>query len=179
MPLDRKTEESVRKLVEAIKMIKPIISRIRELGNSTKELTALQQKAKESESELQENIEKGISTDEHIKRVNSLTKIYKDCKKYQTICEEIEGELISYKQYASACYCNLTVLKTTFKLKPIQDKDEYLALIFMLLNNDHNIDTEELMTFIKESFPDDVDEACGLLQNGWEYMLKELKENKI
>lgn len=181
-------EQRAKDVLQAIKTITPVISVIKEWGSCEKELIQVADevtKFKKNISELRESL--NIISDEFVRntinykiKVDSeeLEKISSKKETLKKKCEKLENELIEYKKYAiSFKDISDNIMEIVFKENSFENEDEFLAMIFIVLNIDSKfLDIRyHVQKYQASRWPN----TFLLLSNGWAYMLQELKQNKI
>lgn len=181
-------EQRAKDVLQAIKTITPVISIIREWGKVEEEFLDVSDKLrvlKENISTLRKSL--NIISDEFI-RNNINDKIKKDSEELKELsskeetlkekCERLENEIIEYQRYVEIFKdINSDIMELVFKADSFENNDEYLAIIFIVLNIKlTNLDMRYLVKKYQESRWSN---TFLLLENGWNSMLKSLKKNKI
>ena len=178
-------EQKAKDILAAVKTITPVISLIREWGKTEREYNlALIEKAKVLEElkslehvleiifsgdEIKEPLSKELEKKkEYVQELDNKT------QRLEKICNYFALEVIEYQSYAQlfswwrdAKICEKVV-------KSLSSKEENLAIIFLLLSSGTNGGYLSIYNEVENSGT-----YCECIINGWDYMLRHLKDNSI
>ena len=174
-------EQRAKDLLAAIKTITPVISLIREWGKAEKELEEVCGEVKKISKEIKtiNDALEILSGNQVIEALQIAKKekcelhsqLYTKREELKQICDGFEKEVISYQDYTKQFrkWINRDVL-TEFVLTKLKTQNQYWALLFLVYNADNEI------AFVK-SYLKGINFYPDVLGNGWNYMLKYLKNN--
>lgn len=182
-------EQKAKDVLAAIQVVHPVISIIREWGKVEQEY----EKTVNYNIKLSEEIKSikyvlGITctADELKERLSEIledkfseykTSMQKE-EKLKIICDDMENEVILYQQYANMyTWIKKNNIKRILDIKSFEDKEEYLSLMFLLLNA--NLAYYDLRTLYYFNDREEYQINSLISCNGWNNMLKKLKSNEI
>lgn len=183
-------EQRAKDILAAIKTISPVIPLIREWGIAEQQLLPV----KEEEKKLKEEIELikntinlledrviALLAKEHNKRCRAYSEIYEKCEELKQKCKFYESQVIYYREYAELfSWVDIKDLKKLLDLNYFQDKDEFLSMVFLALNNNNNKSpTLGEWQSLEKSLKISIKDVGSIFLNGWNYMLKKLKANEL
>ena len=173
-------EQRAKDLLAATKTITPVISLIREWGKAEKELEEICGEVKKLSKdigilrnalELIDGGDKLIISEVKERKCQLHNQLYTKREELKQICDGFEKEIISYQEYTKqfSKWINRDVL-TEFVLTKLKTQNQYWALLFLVYNADNEI------AFVK-SYLKGINFHPDVLDKGWNYMLKYLKNN--
>lgn len=171
-------EQKAKDVLAAIKVVKSVLPIIREWGKKEekyKNLSTYNQKLSEQIRSINLTIaetdnrhlypllkDKNSEYDESSKREAEL----------KCICDNLEGEVFLYQKYAKIfSWIDKSIIEKVLNLNNFKDKEEYLSMMFLLLNAD--ISEYNLKPMNQRSYY-----YIGFTY-GWNWMLNKLKQNEI
>lgn len=182
-------EQKAKDVLAAIKTVQPVLSIIREWGVKEQEYKHVSENKKKLSEEISSlkhvigltckglDLEKDLS--EMLETRSSEYEVsLKGEEKLKGICKDLEGEVLLYQEYAKMfTWIDNNVIEEILKLNNFEDKEEFLSMIFLFLNAKvlyYNL--EPLHCFIdKEGYHINALTSS----NGWNWMLNQLKLNKL
>ena len=172
-------------ILAAVKNITPVISVIREWGKTEQEYDlALIEKDKVlkeimsiehvleisfSGSEIKEPLSKELE-----KKKENVQKLSTKTQRLKKICDYFELEVMEYQSYARLFSWWIDEKICEKVVKSLSSKEENLAIVFLVLNSGTNGSYLSVYNELENSGT-----YCECIIKGWNYMLRQLKDNSI
>ena len=180
-------EQKAEDVLAAIKVVQPVLSIIREWGGKTQEYTKLTEDNSRLSNEIASikhvvGLTCTLSTlaEELCEILDNKTLVYKESIKKEeelkNICSDMEKEVLLYQEYAKLfSWIDRSTIEKLLNLSHFSEKEEYLSMMFLLLNagiSHHNLEPLKWSKFTDRSY-------YIRLNGGWNWMLEKLMANEL